>query len=205
MVRTSLVYDDICDILNISFSQDLRLNMPRILEIAQLGAPVIRERAAEVRDIHDPQLHALIDDLFVRVAEENGMGIAAPQVSVSKRIIILSPKPNARYPYAPTMEPTAMINPEMTWGSSEMEKDWEGCLTVPGIRGLVPRHLAIRVRYQTRHGVLIETEYKGFLARVFQHEVDHLDGLVFLDRVETTHDLVTEHEWQKIIAQRSQP
>lgn len=176
--------------------------MARILEIAQLGASVIRERADEVTDIHDPHLQAFIDDLFATVANENGMGIAAPQVSESKRIIILSPGPNARYPYAPTLEPTAMINPEMVWASSEMEKDWEGCLTVPGIRGLVPRHRAIRVRYHARDGLLIETEYKGFLARVFQHEVDHLDGLVFLDRVESTKDLVTENEWQKIIFQR---
>ena len=175
--------------------------MPRILEIAQLGAPVIRERAAEVTDIQDPQHQAFIDDLFATVAEENGMGIAAPQVSTSKRIIILSPKPNVRYPYAPSMEPTAMINPEMIWSSSEMHKDWEGCLTIPGIRGLVPRHRTIQVRYQTREGVQMETEYDGFLARVFQHEVDHLDGVVFLDRVETAHDLVTEQEWQKIIAQ----
>lgn len=178
--------------------------MTQILEIAQLGAPVIREKAAEVTDLQDPQLHALIDNLFATVAHENGMGIAAPQVSVSKRIIILSPKPNARYPYAPTMEATAMINPEMTWGSSEMDKDWEGCLTVPGLRGLVPRHRAIRVRYQTRDGAILETEYGGFLARVFQHEVDHLDGLVFLDRIESTHDLVTDLEWQKIIAHRRQ-
>ena len=179
--------------------------MPRVLEIAQLGAPVIRERAVETADIHDPQLQALIDDLFATVADENGMGIAAPQVSVSKRIIILSPKPNYRYPYAPTMEPTVMIHPEMLWASSEMEKDWEGCLTVPGIRGIVPRHQAIRIRYQTRQGVMVETAYEGFLARVFQHEVDHLDGVVFLDRVESTKDLVTEKEWQRIIAQRHQP
>ncbi len=179
--------------------------MPRVLEIAQLGAPVIRKRAVEIADIHDPQLQALIDDLFATVADENGMGIAAPQVSVSKRIIILSPKPNSRYPYAPTMEPTVIINPEMLWASSEMEKDWEGCLTVPGIRGIVPRHQAIRIRYQTRQGVMVETAYEGFLARVFQHEVDHLDGVVFLDRVESTKDLVTEKEWQRIIAQRHQP
>jgi peptide deformylase len=178
--------------------------MAHTLEIAQLGASVIRERAAEVTDIHDPQLQAFIDDLFATVADANGMGIAAPQVSESKRIIILSPRPNARYPYAPTMEPTAMINPERVWASSETEKDWEGCLTVPGIRGLVPRHKAIRVRYHTRNGVLIDTEYEGFLARVFQHEVGHLNGLVFLDRVESTKDLVTENEWQKIIAQRHQ-
>jgi peptide deformylase len=179
--------------------------MPRALEIAQLGASVIRERATEVTDIHDPHLQAFIDDLFATVVDENGMGIAAPQVSVAKRIIILSPRPNARYPYAPTLEPTAMINPVMVWTSSEMEKDWEGCLTVPGIRGLVPRHRAIRVRYHARDGVLIETEYEGFLARIFQHEVDHLDGLVFLDRMESTKDLITEKEWQKIIAQRLQP
>ena len=174
--------------------------MAHVLEIAQLGAPIIRERATEVTDFHVPELQALINDLFATAANENGMGIAAPQVSVAKRVIILSPKPNARYPYAPTMEPTAMINPEMTWGSSEMEKDWEGCLTVPGIRGLVPRHLSILIRYHTQDGVMIETEYQGFLARLFQHEVDHLDGLVFLDRVESNKDLISEQEWQKIFA-----
>ncbi len=178
--------------------------MARILEIAELGAPVIREHAAEVPDIHNHQLQTFIDDLLATAADEHGMGIAAPQVSVSKRIIILSPHPNARYPYAPSMEPTAMINPELTWVSPEIHKDWEGCLTVPGIRGFVPRHQTIQVRYQTREGVVIESEYEGFLARVFQHEVDHLDGLVFLDRVESTKDLVTEKEWQKIIAQGRQ-
>jgi peptide deformylase len=176
--------------------------MARVLEIAELGAPVIRERAVQITNFQDSDLQAFIDDLFVTAVETNGMGIAAPQVYAAKRIIILSPRPNARYPYAPTMEPTAMINPEITWASSEMEKDWEGCLTVPGIRGLVPRHQTIRVRYSSRNGDLVETAYEGFLARVFQHEVDHLDGLVFLDRVETTHDLVTEKEWQRIISQR---
>ncbi len=178
--------------------------MAQILEIAELGAPVIREKAAAITDVHDPQLQTFIDDLFATAADENGMGIAAPQVSVSKRIIILSSHPNTRYPYAPNMEPTAMINPELTWVSSDIHKDWEGCLTVPGMRGLVPRHETIRVRYLNREGVLIETEYEGFLARIFQHEVDHLDGLVFLDRVESTKDLVTEKEWQKIIAQGRQ-
>ncbi len=179
--------------------------MARILEIAELGAPVIRQKAATVTDVHDDQLQAFIDDLFATAADENGMGLAAPQVSISKRIIILSSHPNARYPYAPNMEPTAMINPELTWGSSEMHKDWEGCLTVPGMRGLVPRHRTIRIRFQNREGVLIEAKYEGFLARIFQHEVDHLDGLVFLDRVESIKDLVTEKEWQKIIANSRQP
>ena len=178
--------------------------MSQVLGIAQLGAPVIRKQAVKVTDFLNPELQTFIDDLLVTVADENGMGIAAPQVSVSQRIIIISANPNARYPYAPTMEPTAMINPEMTWASTEKEKDWEGCLTVPGIRGLIPRHQAIQIRYQTREGLFIETKYEGFLARVFQHEVDHLDGLVFLDRVESTKDLVTEQEWKKIIASRNQ-
>ncbi len=179
--------------------------IPRVLEIAELGAPVIRARATEVTNIRDPQLQAFIDDLLATVADESGMGIAAPQVSESQRIIVLSPQPNARYPYAPTMEPTVMINPEMLWASSEIGKDWEGCLTVPGIRGLVPRYQAIRIRYHTRQDAIVETTYEGFLARVFQHEVDHLDGVVFLDRVESTKDLVTEKEWQRMIAQRHQP
>ena len=178
--------------------------MPRILEIAQLGDPVIRKRSAEVTDIHNPQVQALIDDLFATVAEENGMGIAAPQVSESTRIIVLASRPNARYPYAPTMEPTVMINPETTWASSEQKKDWEGCLTVPGMRGLVPRHRTIQIRFQSRDGEIIEKEYDGFLARVFQHEIDHLDGLVFLDRVESTKDLITEKEWQKHFAPGNQ-
>ena len=169
--------------------------MARVLEIAELGAPVIRERAVEITNFQDSTLQAFIDDLFVTAIETNGMGIAAPQVYAAKRIIILSPQPNARYPYAPTIEPIAMINPEITWASSEMEKDWEGCLTVPGIRGLVPRNRSIRVRYHTREGSLKNATFEGFLARVVQHEVDHLDGMVFLDRMETTKDLVTEKEW----------
>ena len=176
--------------------------MARVLEIAQLGAPVIREQAVKVTNPADPQLQTLIDDMLVTVANQKGMGIAAPQVSVSKRIIILSSQPNTRYPYAPAMEPTVMINPVLEWASPDIDKDWEGCLTVPGIRGLVPRHRAIRVRYWTRQGAEVEIAYEGFLARIFQHEIDHLDGLVFLDRVESTRDLATEREWQKIIAHR---
>ena len=89
--------------------------MARVLEITELGAPIIHERAVEITNFQDSDLQAFIDDLFVTSVESNGMGIAAPQVYASKRIIIISPRPNARYPYAPTMEPTAMINPEMTW------------------------------------------------------------------------------------------
>jgi peptide deformylase len=88
-----------------------------------------------------------------------------------------------------------MINPEIRWVSDEMEKGWEGCLSIPGLRGLVPRHQRIGIRYLTRAGEVLEEEYGEFLARVFQHEFDHVQGMVFVDRLESTRALVTEKEY----------
>jgi peptide deformylase len=100
------------------------------------------------------------------------------------------------------MEPTAMINPRIIAHSTERVKGWEGCLSLPGIRGLVPRYQAIEVEYITRDGQLHQQELTDFVARIFQHEYDHLDGIVFLDRVESTHDLMTEQEYQQRIVQQ---
>lgn len=143
----------------------------------------------------DPAIQSLIEDLLVTVAEVYGVGIAAPQVYEPLSLFIVASRPNPRYPHAPEMEPTVTINPEILWRSDETEKGWEGCLSIPGLRGLVPRHKRIGVRYLDRRGELIEAEYDGFLARVFQHEFDHLQGMVFVDRLETTLDLVTEKEY----------
>ena len=172
------------------------------LPVALLGDPVIRSVATPVEDISGAQTQSFIDTLIQTCALENGMGIAAPQVSCSKRIFIIASRPNARYPYAPEMEPTAFLNPEITWRSKQTEKDWEGCLSLPGIRALVPRHNRIEVKFTSRSGEQIETAYDGFIARVFQHELDHLDGTVFIDRVESTQDIVMEKEWRRIIAGR---
>jgi len=109
-------------------------------------------------------------------------------------------KPNARYPDAPTMVPTAVINPHISWASAENEKGWEACLSLPGIHGLVPRHKAVRVCYTNRENEQVEIEYEGFLARVFLHELDHLNGMVFIDRVASTRDIMMEKEWLKMIA-----
>jgi len=176
--------------------------MARLLQIAQLGHPVIRDSASRVEDAQHPEIRSLIDDMMVTLRDAGGMGISAPQVYASKRIIIVAPHPNSRYPYAPHMEPAVMINPEITGRSSDMEKDWEGCLTIPGVRALVPRHKTIRVRYVSRSAASIETDYQGFVARVVQHEIDHLGGIVFLDRIESSKDIVMEKEWRKIAAQR---
>jgi peptide deformylase len=114
----------------------------------------------------------------------------------------LASHPNQRYPHAPEMPPTAIINPKIIVHSTESQKDWEGCLSVPGIRGLVPRYQKIEVEYTTRDGKLERKIFTDFIARVFQHELDHLDGLLFLDRIETTQDLYSEAEYQKLIKLR---
>jgi len=174
--------------------------MRKILEIAELGHPVLRKRATEVLNLEDEEVQNFIDNLIATGIEANGVGIAAPQVFEPKRIFIISSRPNVRYPDAPEMEPTAIINPEIVSFSEEKEKDWEGCLSIPGIRGLVPRHKSINVKYLSRGGKEIESEFSDFIARIFQHELDHLDGTVFLDRLEFNKDLVTEKEYQKLIS-----
>lgn len=173
------------------------------LTIAQLGAPVLRSIALPVEDIGSPQVQEFIDALLASCEQARGMGIAAPQVSRPWRIFIMASKPNQRYPHAPTMEPTAIINPELLFTSEETEKDWEGCLSLPGIRAKVPRAKSIQVRYMTRQGEQVETEFSDFMARLFQHEFDHLNGKVFIDRVESTLDIVMEQEYQRIVQART--
>jgi peptide deformylase len=173
--------------------------MPVIREIAQLGQPVLRGVAGKIADPAAPVIQVLIEDLLVTVADANGVGIAAPQVFEPLSLFIVASRPNPRYPHAPLMAPTTMINPEILWVSDEKEKGWEGCLSIPGLRGLVPRHRRIGVRYLTRTGETREEEYVDFLARVFQHEFDHVQGLVFIDRVESTRELVTEQEYLRLI------
>jgi peptide deformylase len=176
--------------------------MTESLQIAQLGNPILRQQAQLVDNVRDERIQKLIDALRVTAAASNGVGIAAPQVSESYRLFIVASRPNARYPNAPLMEPTAMINPQIIAHSTERVKGWEGCLSLPGIRGLVPRYQAIEVEYITRDGQLHQQELTDFVARIFQHEYDHLDGIVFLDRVESTHDLMTEQEYQQRIVQQ---
>jgi peptide deformylase len=174
--------------------------MGKILEIAELGHPVLRERAVQVKNLGNLEIQNFIDNLIATGAQANGVGIAAPQVFEPKRIFIISSRPNVRYPNAPEMEPTAIINPEILSFSEEKEKDWEGCLSIPGIRGLVPRHKSINVKYLTRDGKEVEGEFSDFIARIFQHELDHLDGTVFLDRMESSLEIITEKEYQRLIS-----
>lgn len=173
--------------------------MAKLLQIAQLGHPVLRKKADSVENIQESSIQRLIDDLIATAVEANGVGIAAPQVYESHQIFIISSYPNPRYPNAPEMEPTAVINPEIISHSDEVVKGWEGCLSIPGIRGLVPRYTSITAKYTARDGRREEREFIDFIARVFQHEHDHLNGVVFLDRLESVRDIITEKEYQKLI------
>ena len=170
--------------------------MTELLEIAQLGNPLLRQIAKRVEDPQSEEIHKLIDALIAKAASTNGVGIAAPQVSKSYRLFVVASRPNPRYPQAPEMEPTAMINPQIISHSLEMVQDWEGCLSIPGIRGLVPRYQVIEVEYTNLEGKLERVELRDFIARIFQHELDHLNGILFIDRVAKVEDFSMEKDTQ---------
>lgn len=174
--------------------------MTQISNIARSGDPILRIIAAEVTDVFDREIQNLIDTLIVTATAADGVGIAAPQISNSCRLFIIASRPNPRYPHAPLMQPTAIINPRIISCSGEIVKDWEGCLSVPGIRGKVPRSDRIEVEYSDRNGQLVARQFTGFIARIFQHELDHLDGILFTDRIQSDRDLFTEAEYQKLMA-----
>jgi len=169
--------------------------MATIRPIAQLGHPVLRQLASPIQDFTDPELASLIEDLLETMESSGGVGIAAPQVFLPLRVIVVASRPNARYPQAPLMEPLVLVNPELVWASGQQEEGWEGCLSIPGIRGLVPRAVGVRVSYRTPEGESRGLDLEGFPARIFQHELDHLDGLVFLDRIENNRNLISDAEY----------
>ncbi len=170
--------------------------MAQLKEIIQLGNPLLRETARVVDDL-DSVRH-VISDMHELLAGSNGVGLAAPQIGESWRIVIVASRPSARYPKAPLMDPEVMINPVYEVIDRQLDKDWEGCLSIPGIRALVPRYRAIRINYLNGGGKPCEATLQDFVARIFQHEYDHLDGKVYLDRVENNRDIVAESEYLKL-------
>ena len=168
-------------------------------EIIQIGQPILRSQAKPIDQISVPHIIELIDCLINTAIASQGVGIAAPQIDRPYRIFVIASHPSDRYPHAPTMSPTAIINPRILNHGSEIVKDWEGCLSVPDVRGLVPRYQSIEVEYTTVEGATKQEILTDFVARIFQHELDHLDGILFVDRVENKEDLYTEAEYQEII------
>lgn len=173
--------------------------MTEVLEIAQLGNPILREITNEIISI-DKNIDSLSSNMIYTIQNVNGVGLAAPQVFESRSMFIMASKPNDRYPNAPQMEPAVIINPKIIASSDKTDKDWEGCLSIPGIRRFVPRKEEIEVEYTNSNGIIVKTNYGEFAARIFQHEYDHLKGIVFLDRVESNKEIITELEYQKLIS-----
>lgn len=169
------------------------------IKIAKLGEKILRKKAKKVKDIKDAQTQEIIKVMIETLKKSNGVGLAAPQISISKQIMIISSKPNKRYPNAPYMEDLVLINPKIIKTSKGKNKDWEGCLSIPGIRAKVPRYNKIKVEYKTIDNEKKTIIFKDFIARIFQHEFDHLIGLAFIDRVETTKDIISEEVYFKTI------
>jgi peptide deformylase len=158
-----------------------------VREIVEIGDPVLRERAREVspENLHSREIQALIDDLIDTRRAANGAGLAAPQVGESVRIAVAEVDGvNPRYPYKPPIPLTVMVNPELEPLGTERVDINEGCLSVPNLRGIVERHVEIRLRYLDRDGEPHEEFKRGLTAGTFQHEVDHLDGTLIVDRAD---------------------
>jgi peptide deformylase len=144
-----------------------------------MGDPLLLQRAAEVEAFDTPALHALVADMQDTMHHANGAGLAAPQIGESLRLVIFGFERNERYPDAPAVPPTVLVNPVLTPIGQEQEGGWEGCLSVPGMRGLVPRFARLRYQGFDVRGNVIDRTVDGFHARVVQHEVDHLDGILY--------------------------
>jgi peptide deformylase len=151
--------------------------------ILRIGDPRLRQVAAPVELFDTAELHELIEDMFDTMEAADGAGLAATQIGVLQRIMIFGVEKNPRYPEADEVPMTVLINPEYSVISDEVLGFWEGCLSVPGMRGYVERRARIKYRGFDQFGMLIEREAEGFHAIVFQHEYDHLDGILYPDRI----------------------
>jgi peptide deformylase len=154
-----------------------------VLPILKMGDPLLFQVAEPVREFNSPELDGLVADLVETMASAGGVGIAAPQVGVSRQVAIFGFEKSSRYPEAPPVPMTVLINPVITPLTAEEEEGWEGCLSVPGLRGVVPRWKKIRYQGFDPHGQAIDRTVEGFHARVVQHECDHLMGKLFPMRV----------------------
>jgi peptide deformylase len=177
-----------------------------LLQVAKLGNPILRQKAElvdlEVLKSQDRKLQTLIDDMIETMHEKDGVGLAAPQVFQSLRLVVIECSSNERYSEAPNIPLTILINPSITYYGQDTVSGWEGCLSLNDLRGLVPRSSNIDVEYFDRNGAPATVNAEGFLAVVLQHEIDHLEGKVFLDRMTDLSQLAYLDEFEKYIADK---
>jgi peptide deformylase len=155
-----------------------------VKSVLRMGESSLLEPSLEVEDLDSEELKALLVDMWDTMEEQNGAGLAAPQIGVNLRVVIFGYEENPRYPDAPPVPQTVLINPEIEILNDQIEDGWEGCLSVPGMRGVVPRYTDIRYRGIDPEGNAIDRVVSGFHARVVQHECDHLDGILYPSRME---------------------
>lgn len=154
-----------------------------ICPILRMGDPRLLQQALPVTEFGTPELEDLIADMFATMAAAGGVGLAAPQIGVGLQLVIFGFEQSERYPDAPPVPQTILLNPVITPLDDELEEGWEGCLSVPGLRGMVPRYRRIRYQGCDAQGAVIDREAEGFHARVVQHECDHLQGILYPVRV----------------------
>ena len=174
-----------------------------ILKVARIGHPVIRAKAREVpaEEIRSAAFQRLLDDMVETMHEYDGVGLAGPQVHVGMRVAVLEVPASDDRSRAP-VPLLAVVNPRLTPLDDEKVRGWEGCLSVPDLRGIVPRHRGVRLQALDREGQPIDLQAQGFFARVLQHECDHLDGGVYLDRMEEMRSLSFLREFTRFHAPR---
>jgi peptide deformylase len=173
-----------------------------VLDIVRVGEPVLRAVAQPVgeAELAAPGFQRFLDDLVETMRAAHGAGLAAPQVGISRRVFCVEVHANPRYPYKPDLDLRVLVNPEVRPLSDETFPSYEGCLSVPDLRGLLPRHAELEVTYLDREGTPVREEIRGLSAGTFQHEQDHLDGVLFLDRVDDPRTLTTWeafHRWHE--------
>lgn len=170
-----------------------------ILKVARMGHPVLRRIAQPVseKEISTEQFQTFIDDMIETMREYDGVGLAAPQVHRSQRVSVIEIDDNPRYGGKKNVGLHVFVNPKLEALTSDTNSYWEGCLSVPGLRGLVARPNKVKVSYLDRHGKKKEMQAEGFLATVLQHEFDHLDGKLYVDRLTDTTKLVFDQEFER--------
>jgi peptide deformylase len=171
-----------------------------VLPIREMGDPVLRQEAREVTldELGGPEVQTLIDDMIETMRDANGAGLAAPQVGVPLRIAVIEVRPgNPRYPYKPPIPLTVVVNPELTPLDEAKFATNEGCLSMPNVRGDLERFENVGVRYLDRDGEAHEVTRRGLTAGTFQHEIDHLDGILFVDRMADMSSLSTWEEFER--------
>ena len=154
-----------------------------VRDVLRMGHPVLRERSRPVEVFGTPELKALLEDMIETMAAKSGAGLAAPQIGVLQRVVIFGVDHNPRYPDAEPVPFTVLVNPKLVMLTREVEEDWEGCLSVPGMRGIVPRYTKLKYSGFDIDGNPLERVAEGFHARVVQHECDHLDGILYPQRM----------------------